>query len=1244
MEKQSHLLADNFIGLYPVTKTLRFELKPIGRTLEFVERNGILETDFHRAESYEKVKKIIDRYHKQFIEDALIGIELDGLNKYYELYNVSKRDEKQEKEFENIQTSLRKQVVSKLKKHPLYNSLFKKELIKKELINFTSAHPDEQQLVKEFSDFTTYFSGFHQNRENMYSNEAKSSAIAYRVIHQNLPKYIDNIKIFEMVKQSSIALELQGLLKDLQGKINIISLDEYFQLSGFNKVITQKGIDTYNLILGAFSDEGSVKVKGLNEYINLYNQHLGKDKHGRIPKLKPLFKQILSDKEKVSFIPEQFKSDQEVVDSIREYYCNLQQEVFENEEEITIEGLLSNISKFDLYKIYIKNDMSITTISQYIYNDWSYIPNRIRENFDLLSPVKNKNTIKYAEDKKKKLANVKYYSIGELNEMLNADSPKEYHIETYFEENVQVLLKAVVENYSVFEQLLSVPYGNSSSLCKNEKDITKLKNLLDALKELQRLLKPLMIGQDVADKDENFYVELLRIWNMMDTVSPLYNKVRNYVTKKPYSLEKVKLNFNKSTLLDGWDRNKEKDNLGILLIKDGLYYLGIMNRKNTKVMEQAPEAVSDSVYQKMEYKFLPIPNGTLKRVFFSEKRADEFLPSSEVLEINSKETYIKSGKYDFNLEDCHKMIDFFKQSINKHEEWSKFGFEFSDTDNYEDISGFYRQVEHQGYKLSFQDIDEEYINHLVETGQLYLFQIYNKDFSPYGKKGTPNLHTLYWKMLFSEENLKDVVYKLNGKAEVFYRKASIKKEDIILHKANVPIKNKDPRNEKVQSTFEYDLVKDRRFTCDKFQFHVSITMNFKAEGENYMNRKINHLIHESSDMHVIGIDRGERNLLYLTVIDLNGNIKKQMSLNEIITYDRSGKKHVRDYHKLLDKREKDNLSARQNWQTINTIKELKEGYLSQVIHVIAELMIEYNAIVVLEDLNFGFMRGRQKVEKQVYQKFEKMLIEKLNYLVDKNKSADENGGLLHAYQLTSKFESFQRLGKQCGFLYYIPAWNTSKMDPTTGFVNLFYTKYESIEKTREFIQKFDSISYNSEREYFEFAFDYSQFTYKAEGSRLKWTICSHGTRIENYRNKEQNNAWDTRIVDLTAQLKKLFEKNSISIMDGDLKEKMLNVNEALFYKEFMKIFSLIVQLRNSDSKTGVDKIISPVMNSHGEFFVTGTSDFLPEDADANGAYNIARKGLWIIDQIKHTDINKLDKIKLAISNKEWLQYAQEHTI
>lgn len=1241
MTGEKELLANHFTGLYPISKTLRFELKPMGKTQEYIEKTGILDTDFHRAESYKKVKKIIDSYHKQFIEEVLSNIELDGLEEYYEFYRIPKRNEKQEKEFVNIQMKLRKQIVKKFTSHIKYKTIFKKDLIKNELINYTSDNQEEQALIKEFADFTTYFEGFHTNRANMYSDEDKSTAIAYRIIHQNLPKYIDNIKTYELLKQTDINNQIDILLQELQKKISISTIDEYFSIAGFNKVLSQKGIDRYNIILGAFTDESKIKVKGLNEYINLYNQQITKEKKERIPRLKPLFKQILSDKEKVSFIPEQFETDQEVIDAVTEFFIHLQQNILENVEQINIGELIYKLSLHDLDRIYVKNDGTITTISKCIFGDWALISNAISKDYDKQNNVKNMNTIKYAENKKKVLKNKKSYSIGELNQIIERYIEKECHVEDYFVNTIGELLERTQLAYDNCKEILGKTYSTTKALGKNDKDIAKIKNLLDVFKEIQWLIKPMMIGIEEVDKDDLFYAELQRFWEELDAITLLYNKVRNYVTKKPYSLEKVKLNFNKSTLLDGWDKNKERDNLGIIMIKDGLYYLGIMNRNFNKVMEQAPEARTKNVYQKMEYKLLPGPQKMLPKVFFSKSRIEEFAPSEELLKNYEAGTHKKTGM--FNLEDCHNLIDFFKSSLEKHEEWSQFDFKFSDTKTYSDISGFYREVEHQGYKISFRDIDAEYIDELVAEGQLYLFQIYNKDFSPYSK-GTPNLHTLYWKMLFSPVNLKNVIYKLNGQAEIFYRKASINSEQIIRHEANLPIQNKNPNNKKAESIFEYDLIKDKRFTCDKYQFHVPITMNFQSIGENYLNRKVNRLIHDAKNMHVIGIDRGERNLLYLSVIDMQGNIKEQMSLNEIVSYDNKKNEHKKDYHYLLDKREKENLVARQNWQTINTIKELKEGYLSQVIHVITDLMIRYNAIVVLEDLNLGFMRGRQKVEKQVYQKFEKMLIDKLNYLVDKKKNPEENGGLLHAYQLTDKFESFQRLGKQSGFLYYVPAWNTSKLDPTTGFVNLFYTKYESVERTKEFIMKFDSITYNEEKDYFEFAFDYSNFTYKAEGTKLDWVVCTQGERIENYRNPEKENNWDTKVVHLTTEMKKLLTEYDISIHHSDLRKDLTTVEKSEFYRKFMKLFSLILQMRNSDSATREDKLVSPVLNIHGQFFETSDNQSLPMDADANGAYNIAKKGLWIIEQIQQTEIEQLDKIKLAISNKEWLLYAQEHTL
>lgn len=268
-----------------------------------------------------------------------------------------------------------------------------------------------------------------------------------------------------------------------------------------------------------------------------------------------------------------------------------------------------------------------------------------------------------------------------------------------------------------------------------------------------------------------------------------------------------------------------------------------------------------------------------------------------------------------------------------------------------------------------------------------------------------------------------------------------------------------------------------------------------------------------------------------------------------------------------------------------------------------------------------------------------MLIDKLNYLVDKKICVDEPGGIFHAYQLASKFESFSKLGKQSGFLFYIPAWNTSKIDPVTGFVNLFDLRYESIERTKLFFSKFKFVRYNQSRDWFEFAFDYNDFTDKATGTRTEWNITTHGTRIITFRNPEKNSQWDSREVVLTDEFKVLFSKYGIAL-NGNLKESIAIQTDRLFFETLLNCFKLTLQMRNSITGTDIDYLISPVADENGVFYDSrNCSNSLPKNADANGAYNIARKGLMLIDQIKHSDDFKT--VKFDITNKAWLEFAQK---
>ena len=61
----------------------------------------------------------------------------------------------------------------------------------------TFVKDEEKELVNEFRDFTTYFTGFHENRKNMYVADEKATSIGFRLINENLPKFIDNLNIFQ---------------------------------------------------------------------------------------------------------------------------------------------------------------------------------------------------------------------------------------------------------------------------------------------------------------------------------------------------------------------------------------------------------------------------------------------------------------------------------------------------------------------------------------------------------------------------------------------------------------------------------------------------------------------------------------------------------------------------------------------------------------------------------------------------------------------------------------------------------------------------------------------------------------------------------------------------------------------------------------------------------------------------------------------------------------------------------------
>lgn len=103
----------------------------------------------------------------------------------------------------------------------------------------------------------------------------------------------------------------------------------------------------------------------------------------------------------------------------------------------------------------------------------------------------------------------------------------------------------------------------------NQEHKNLIKGLLDAALGAYRMLKYFKIdtGKLGFVPEGEFYLQIDQILSAYP-LPKRYDMLRSYLTQKPYSQEKLKLNFDCSTLLNGRDKNKETQNLSVILRKE----------------------------------------------------------------------------------------------------------------------------------------------------------------------------------------------------------------------------------------------------------------------------------------------------------------------------------------------------------------------------------------------------------------------------------------------------------------------------------------------------------------------------------------------------------------------------------------------------------------------------------------------------------------------------------------------------
>ncbi len=389
--------------------------------------------------------------------------------------------------------------------------------------------------------------------------------------------FLENAHILATIKANNPDLYQQ--LSELDGRVLAVfdefSVESLLDNQFYQRLLTQTGITAYNTILGGIVLADGTKLQGVNEKINLYNQQ----QKTRIAKLKPLYKQILSDKQGLSFLPPKLADDKELCNAVNEFYRH------HTEHLASLEKLLSTMADYQKEGIFVTPNQ-LATVSRAIYGNFALLSDALAYYYiKIINPEFEQNLAKAKTDtdKDELLEEQEKFIKSEHSLALLMDVVGQYaktqdHAEIdsdlilkHFINAVRTikteqkdgtkatktvgLIKDIHNKYSTIKGFLELERNDGvaelfKGRYKKSDDLNHLKMFLDSVLALIHFLKPLVIKNSTLEKDERFYTEFLHIYDELSVFSSLYNKVRDYISQKPFNTEKFKLNFGNSTLLN----------------------------------------------------------------------------------------------------------------------------------------------------------------------------------------------------------------------------------------------------------------------------------------------------------------------------------------------------------------------------------------------------------------------------------------------------------------------------------------------------------------------------------------------------------------------------------------------------------------------------------------------------------------------------------------------------------------------
>ena len=1105
-------MIEEYTKLSPITKTIQFELKPVGNTRNTIRTMKHLETDAKFREQAAAAQPYIDEYIKHIADESLTNVSCSNACALITMAeNLVKEGEKptkdQKKKIRDAKTQAEKLVqkaVQESVKAALPGGAKLKDLASEKFIHtyihdFSMSDPYCNSIFDELKGKTALLSKFLTSRIT-----ALDTWMPDRVI-ENMHIYLDNAKKLETIMGSPVSGEVLISHPDI----------EIYQMgAAYDQCLRQGGIDAYNRMISGEMDGEIMLMKGVNSIVNEYNHSIrGQKNVHSLPRLKKLNKQILFPGTKLFTVPF-VSNDDEARAVIADAHA-----AFEYVSELS--EALRETSTQDIFI----SGKQVHRLSHLLYGDHHKLTN-------IMAAVKEKE-LREAHGKKAMTKTLQ----NKIDNIPMTIKKQNYTMKDISEYAGDDLHKMFAAHFASLVVTLDSIWNDCNNICKNklpikgsERNLEIVQDYFNTWTDIRDAVR-IIARNSEEDIDNDFYDAWQTAYEETKATYKAENMIQSYAKRAIGQIVRKQLAHYGAPArhTSKWALPNEKVDVGnnVLIRMDGRFYFFCLPKGEKPVYldgnDTSCELLTARTIASVDKNVPRFAWPKEVKAFFEENPdAQEYMSKIGVLvprsayEAYTGEAYKKKNR-DKVGEETYKnaLFDLLSYYIPcMKARYPDRVFPFKPADAYDSTDEFYQDIKSVATISAWMPGNRELIETMVKDGKALLFEITSSKLRKYYETQDESRLDDYARtllFLLSEENQKHNIMKLNSRPQLMYRPAAEgepirhKKGSVLVNRHDVngdwipddirgdiyrclngrlsPHKISDEakrylnENLVVSKEADHEIVKDGRFYKEQFSVVFSYTKNPTVVAQK--TRVRNEMIREiSEDCNRIILIRNTQDTVFMSVRDKNGAVLEERSLNII---------DGTDYHKRLkDLEEESRDRQKHNWENKKEVKNLRDGYFTKAIKEVVDAVRKYDAIIVTERVGKESRDKWYALGNTAFKKFEKMLCSRLGDLHFSDIAFGCPGSLTNPYQLADPDGG---MDFQNGIVFFVSGYGITETDPASGFHCDFQT-YTIQNKTSRlmFLSRFDKIKYDKTTKELEVAFDYDKFSTSGAPTQAHWNM------------------------------------------------------------------------------------------------------------------------------------------------------------